>query len=83
MLVESPLGENPDGQRGLGRLEILQEGSLKGTGAGCPHVLQDERAGKRTGLAEKAAFPRTQEKREGLRLLEERVGNSRGLQGSH
>jgi len=30
--------ESPEGQRGPGRLDILQGGSLKGTGAGCPHV---------------------------------------------
>jgi len=37
--------------RGPGRLDILQGGSLKGTGAGCPHVLQDKPAGKTTSLA--------------------------------
>jgi len=46
------LGESPEGQRGPGRLDILQEGSLKGTGAGCPHVLQDKPAGRTAGLAE-------------------------------
>jgi len=50
------LGDSPEGQRGPGRLHILQEGSLQGTAAGCPHVLQDKPTGKMTSLAEQAAF---------------------------
>ncbi|KAK4815488.1 LOW QUALITY PROTEIN: hypothetical protein QYF61_003024 [Mycteria americana] len=49
---ESPLGGSPEGQRSPGRLDILQEGNLKGTRAGCPHVPKDEPAGKKTSLAE-------------------------------
>jgi len=48
----SPGRSSPEGQRGPGSLEILQGGSLKGTGAGYPHVPQDEPAGKTTGMAE-------------------------------
>jgi len=36
---------------------------LKGTGAGCPHMPQDEPAGKTTGLAEQGALAGTQEKK--------------------
>jgi len=39
------LGESAEEQRGPGRLNILQGRSLKGTGAGCPHVPQNEPAG--------------------------------------
>ena len=60
---ESPLGEYPEGQRGPERLDILQAGSLKGTGAGCPHVPQDEAARKTTVLAEQGAFVGTQGKK--------------------
>jgi len=49
---EGPLGESPEGRRGPGRLDILQGGSLKSTGAGCPQVPQDELVGKTTSLAE-------------------------------
>jgi len=63
-------------------MDILQEGSLKDTGAGCPHVLQDVPAGKTTGLAEQGALAGTQEKKEGLPPMEEREGDSRGTQGS-
>jgi len=30
----SPLGGNPEGQKSPGRLDILQEGNINGTGAG-------------------------------------------------
>ena len=56
--------------------------SLKSTGAGCPHVLQDELARKMTGLAEQGALAGTHEKKEGLPPMEERAGDSRGVQGS-
>jgi len=59
-------------------MDILQGGSLKG----CPHVPQDEPAGKATGLAEQGALAGTQEKKEGLSSMEERAGDSRGVQGS-
>jgi len=36
-------------QRSLARLNILQKGNLKGTGAGCPCVLKDNLVGKKTG----------------------------------
>jgi len=82
MLVERVPWENsPEGQRGSGRLDILQEGSLKGTGAGCPHVSQDELAGKTIGLAEQGDLAGTQEKKESLPLTKEREGNSRVVQG--
>ena len=64
------MGESPEGQRGPGRLDILQGGSLKVTGADCPHVPQDEPAEKMTGLAEQGALAGTQEKMEGLPLME-------------
>jgi len=38
MLVKRVPWESPEEQRGPGRLDILQGGSLKGTGARCPHV---------------------------------------------
>lgn len=41
-----PLGGNPEGQRSPGSLDTLQEGNLQGGGAGCPHVLKDEKEGK-------------------------------------
>ena len=63
------------------RLNVLQ-GGLKGTGAACPYVPQDEPAGKMTGLAEQGALAGTQEKKEGLPPMEDRAGNSRGVQGS-
>ncbi|GAB0209002.1 hypothetical protein GRJ2_003365900 [Grus japonensis] len=47
------------------------EGNLKGAGAGCPHVLKDEPAGKKTGLGEQRALAGTQEKKESLWPLEE------------
>jgi len=46
-LVDSPLGGCPEGQISPGRLDVLQEGTLKGLGAGCPcqrASLADERA---------------------------------------
>ena len=52
---------------------MLQGGSLK---AQEQAVLQDEWMGKTTGLAG------TQEKKEGLPLMEERASDSRGVQGS-
>jgi len=55
-----------------GRLDILQEGRLKGTGTGCPHVPQDEMAGKMIGLAEQGDLAGTQENKEGLAPMEGR-----------
>jgi len=49
-----------------GRLDILQEGTLKGTGAGHPHVPKDKPTGKKAGLAEQGALSGTQEKKESL-----------------
>ena len=43
---------------------------------------QDEPAGKTTGLAEQRALAGTQETKEGLPPMEERPGDSRGVQGS-
>jgi len=45
-------------------------------------VPQDEPAGKTTGLAEQGALSGTQEKKEGLLPMEERAGDSRGVQRS-
>lgn len=39
-----------------GRLDILQEGKLKGAGAGRPHVLKDGPVGKKMGLTEQKSF---------------------------
>jgi len=44
-------------------------------------VLQDEPAGKMTGLAEQGALAGTQGKKEGLSPMEERAGHSRGVTG--
>ena len=77
------MGESLEVQRGPGRLDILQGGSLTGTGAGCPHVPQDKPSGKMSGLAEQGVLVGTQEKKEGLALMEERAGVSRGVQGSY
>ena len=60
------LGGSPEGQRSPGRLDILQEGSLQGIGAGRPYVLKDELVGKKTGLAEQRALAGTREKKESL-----------------
>ena len=65
---EGPLAESVEGQRGPGRLDILQGGSLKDTGAGCPHVPQDEPVGKAIGLAEQGALAGTQKKRRAYHL---------------
>jgi len=45
-------------------------------------VPQDEPVGKMTGLAEQGAFTGTQEKKEGLPLVEDRALDSRGVQES-
>jgi len=45
-------------------------------------VLQEEPAAKMTGLAKQGALAGTQEKKEGLPPMEERAGNSRGVQES-
>jgi len=68
--------------KGSGSLDVLQGGSIKGTGAGCPHVPQDKLTGKMTGLTEQGALAGTQGKTEGLPLMEERAGVSGGVQGS-
>ena len=73
---------SPEGHRGPGRLDVLQGGSLKDAGAGCPHVPQDESTGKTTGLAEQVGLLGLQKKMSPL-LTEERAGDSRGVQGSH
>jgi len=52
------LGDSPEGQRSPGRLDILQERNLKGTGAGHSHVLKDKLVGK-TDLAEQRALGKT------------------------
>ena len=57
------MGETAGGQRGPGRLDVLQGGSLKGTGEGGPLVPQDELAGKTTGLAEEGVSTGTHKKR--------------------
>jgi len=44
--------------------------------------VQHQPAGKMTGLAEKGHLAGTQEKKEGLPPIEERAGDSRGVQGS-
>jgi len=74
-------GESPEGQRGPARLDILQGGSLKGTGAGCPHVSQDKSMENMTDLVDQGALAGTQEKKESLSLMEERADDSRGVQG--
>jgi len=44
-------------------LDILQEGNLKGSGAGRSLVPKDEAAGKTTALAEQTPLAGTQEKK--------------------
>lgn len=44
-------------------LDILQEGDLKGAGAGHLHVPKDEPVGKKTSLSEERALAGIQEKR--------------------
>jgi len=50
---------NPEGQRGPGRLDAPQEGSRRGAGAGCPPVLLDELAERKTGVDEQGSLPET------------------------
>ena len=57
------MGESAEGQRGPGRLDILQGGSLKGTVAGCPYVPQDELLGKTISLAEQGALAGSKRRR--------------------
>jgi len=59
------LGDSPEGQSGPGRLDILQEGNIKGTGAGHTHVLKDKLVGN-TSLAEGITLAGTQGKNESL-----------------
>jgi len=70
----------PERQRSPGRLDTLPGGSLKGTGAGCPHVPKVKLAGKKTVLVEQRALSGTQQKNESLSPLEEGAGNSGGPQ---
>ena len=77
-LTESLLGGSSEGQESPGRLDILQGGSLKGTGAGCPHVMKDKPVGKKTSLSEQGALAGTQDKKESLCPLEDVAGHSGG-----
>ena len=80
-LADSPLRGSAEGKRSPGRLDTLQEGNLKGAGAGRTHVQKEGPAGEKTGLAEQRALAGTQETKESLWPLEEGAGNSGGLQG--
>jgi len=83
MLVERVPWERVLKGKGVqGGLDIFQGGSLKGIGEGCPHVPQDDPAGKMTSLAEQGALTGNQEKKNGLPPMEERASDSRGVQGS-
>jgi len=55
-----------EGERSPGKLDILQEGNLKGSGAGHPHVPKDKPVGKMTRLAEQRTLAGAQEKKESL-----------------
>ena len=44
---------------------------------------QDKPVGKTTALAEQGALAGTQEKKEGLLLMQEKADDSRSVQGSH
>jgi len=57
------LGGSPKGPMSAGRLDILQEGNVKGAGAGHAHVPKDKMVGKTTGLAEQGALAGTQEEK--------------------
>lgn len=48
------MGDSPEEQRNSGRLDILQEANLKGTGASHPHVSKEKSAWKKTILAEQS-----------------------------
>lgn len=48
------MGGSPEGQRNSGRLNILQEANLKGTGASHPHVSKEKSAWKKTIVAEQS-----------------------------
>ncbi|GAB0179913.1 hypothetical protein GRJ2_000456600 [Grus japonensis] len=60
---QSPLGGRPEGQRSPGRLDILQEGNLKGTAAGCPHVLKDGQRGRRPAWLNRELWLEVRKKR--------------------
>jgi len=60
------LGGSPEKQKNPQRMDILQEENLKSIGAGHPHMLKDELAGKKTSLAERRALAETQERKESL-----------------
>ncbi|KAM9600796.1 uncharacterized protein ACIBXB_004039 [Morphnus guianensis] len=86
-LFEAPVERVPwetvlKGKRGPGGMDVLQEGNLNGSGPGYSPVPQVKPPRKTTGLAERGAFARNQEKKESLSSLEERAGNLGGVQGS-
>ena len=53
-----------------------QEGSLKGTGAGCPPEPQDEPIGKKTGVDEQGDFPEAPGQKDNLTPVEAGTENS-------
>lgn len=51
-------------QKGPGSLDFPQERNFKDTKTGCPTVLYDDLAGKRTSLTEQEVFAETLTKKE-------------------
>lgn len=58
--IDSQRGSS-EGQMSPGRLDVLQEQNLKGSGAGCPHVPKDKPTQRMTDLAEQRTLAGTQE----------------------
>jgi len=61
---------------------FFKEKVLKAQDQAVPHVLQVKPTGKTTVLAKQGALAGIQKKNEGLPTMEERAGNSTGVQGS-
>lgn len=73
--LESICGSSPSQQRDLGRIKILQERILEGTGADHSCVPKDEPTGKMTGLDGQGTFEGTQGEIKGVSPLERGKGN--------
>jgi len=58
------LGGCPEGPRSLGRLDIPQEGNLKGAGTGHPYVLKDKQRGRRPACLNRELWLELGKKRE-------------------
>ena len=76
------MGFSSEGKRVPGRQVAPPEGSLRGTGAGCPLVPQDKMAGMNTSVDEQENFPKALREKENLSPVEEGTGNSGIVQRS-